>query len=95
MREEKFKSKYHRSEPIRKFNVDDTLYNTVMNTNEKTMNLKYSKYFIFEKNFYNLKDETDKLATALKRDEVQKRRLQQADIKTALAFHTALSKNAG
>lgn len=71
MSEEIFKSKYHRSEPIRKFNVDDTLYNTVMNTNEKTMNLKYSKYFIFEKNFYNLKDETDKFATALKRDGVK------------------------
>lgn len=66
-----FKSKYHRSEPIRKFNVDDTLYNTVMNTNEKTMHLKYSKYFIFEKNFYSLKNEVDKLATALKRDGVK------------------------
>ncbi|MGN0426302.1 MAG: AMP-binding protein [Agathobacter sp.] len=71
MNEEIFQSKYHRSEPIRKFNVDDTLYNTVMNTNEKTMNLKYSKYFIFEKNFYSLKEETDKLATALKRDGVK------------------------
>ncbi len=72
IQQETFKSKYNRSEPIRKFNVDDTLYNTVMKTNEKNMNLKYSKYFMFEKNFYNLKDETDRLATALKRDGVKK-----------------------
>ena len=70
MKAETYQSKYHRRNPIRSFSVHDTLYNTVIKTNEKTMNMKYSKYFMFEKTFHSLKKETDRLATALKKEGV-------------------------
>lgn len=66
--EEIFKSKYHRDEPIKKINKDQTMYNAVMNANENHMDTFYSNYFNSKKTFLQLKDETDKFATALKRD---------------------------
>lgn len=63
-----YKSKYHRDEPVRKINVNQTLYDAVMNTNEANMDLLYSSYFGKSKSFNDLKDETDRLATALHRD---------------------------
>lgn len=68
--EREFKSKYHRKEPIREFNVDQTLYNAVMNTNEKNMNYNYAQFFGKTMTFGELKFKTDCFATALKRDGV-------------------------
>lgn len=68
--EKEFKSKYHRKEPIREFNVDQTLYNAVMNTNEKNMNYNYAQFFGKTMTFGELRFKTDCFATALKRDGV-------------------------
>lgn len=67
---EEFKSKYHRKEPIRKFDVDQTLYNAVINTNEKNMGYNYAQFFGKSMTFADLKFKTDCFATALKRDGV-------------------------
>lgn len=63
-----YKSKYHRQDPILNFDVNDTMYNTVMNNNKNNMDLYYSRYFNQFKTFNDLKSETDRLATALHRD---------------------------
>lgn len=69
--ENKYKSKYHRKEPIRKFNVDQTLYDAVMNTNENNMNSYYAQFFGKNMTFKELKLKTDCFSTALKRDGVK------------------------
>lgn len=69
--EEKFKSKYHRSSPIRDFDINQTLYEAVINTNEKNANYKYASFLKRSKNYKYLKNEADKLSTALKHDGVK------------------------
>lgn len=68
---EKFISKYHRSEPTIKFDVNQSFYDAVMNANANNMNYFYSKYQNYNKTFYDLKNETDRLITALHRDGVK------------------------
>lgn len=71
MNEEEYASKYHRKEPLRKFNVDQTMYDLVMDVNENNMKYNYSSYFGNKKRFIDLKNEADKFAIALHRDGVK------------------------
>lgn len=57
-------SKYHRSQPIRDFSPEQTLYNLVMRENQSNMDRSYALYFGCERTFSQLKDETDRLAAA-------------------------------
>lgn len=61
-------SKYHRKEPILKFDKNQILYDAVVNTNVDNMDGVFSSYFGKNKTFKDLKNETDRLVTAINHD---------------------------
>ncbi|MDO4418910.1 MAG: class I adenylate-forming enzyme family protein [Ruminococcus sp.] len=69
--EEMFLSKYHRKEPIRDFDVCQTLYSLVMNINKNNMEDYYAAYLGQRLTFSQLKSDADKLAAALTQDGIK------------------------
>ena len=68
---ENLKSKYYRSEPTIKFDVNQSFYDVVMNNNKNNMDYNYSRYQNHTKTYAELKNETDRLITALHRDDLK------------------------
>lgn len=63
-------SKYHRKTPIRELDVNQTLYDLIMNLNKDNMNCNYASYLGQKLTFAQLKMDADKLASALHQDGV-------------------------
>lgn len=70
--EEKYLSKYHRKNPIRDIDPEQTLYDLIFSINCGNMDSPYSYYLGKEKSFAELKNETDRFAAALYADGVRK-----------------------
>lgn len=66
-----YKSKYHRVEPIKKFNTEQSMYDLVMNENIDNMDCNYASYLGTKLKFSQLKTDTDNLASALFQDGVR------------------------
>ena len=68
---ENYISKYHRSEPVISFDVNQTLYDVVKSVNENNLNLNYSRFMNSNKTFKDLFNEADKISVALGRDGIK------------------------
>lgn len=66
-----YKSKYHRAEPIKKFNIEQSMYDLVMSENANNMNCNFASYLGTKLTFSQLKIDTDNLAAALFQDGVK------------------------
>ena len=66
-----YKSRYHRVEPIKKINIEQSMYDLVMSENADNMDCYYASYLGSKLTFAQLKIDTDNLASALFQDGVK------------------------
>lgn len=66
-----YKSKFHRAEPIRKLDIEQSMYDLVMSENKNNMGCNYASYLDMKLTFSQLKEDTDNLASALFQDGVE------------------------